>query len=198
VSSKFGVQLLPVVISAVVSASVAVVVVETVTPQSTGAAQSAIASARHAKPISLSAVNKSLGSGFRSTDKQITSLQTLLETDTTRLQGEIGTLQTNLNNVASNTSQAEAFSSQNNSALNTLTPIVRSSAERLYDTCALVAGMWSDSVANTPWSLSRADAQNIGNETSAVDTCYLEFSSQGELRSSLQTHIDDPFTAPGP
>jgi hypothetical protein len=224
VNSKLTFPLLPVVVSAVVSASVAVVATEIIAPAYSSANSGAVI-VPDARALSLSSVNKTIGSDFHSTDSQISSLQKLLQTNTTALQSEISgvasnvttlkgnattlqanlsALQTSLGGVAANASQTQTEVARDDSTLTTLTPIVTGITQRLYDTCALTSDLWQRSFANggdAAW-VAAAGGLTEAEGVEALERCYSEDAGYngtllaGILPSNAKT--SDPFAGSAP
>jgi hypothetical protein len=98
------------------------------------------------------------------------------EDNVQNLPAQVGSLQTQLNNFASVTSATASSSAAIAKTADTTLSIVQSSAERLYDTCALTSDLWFRSfpLGNAPaWTGDQAEEQtNQIDENVDLERCY--------------------------
>ena len=236
-------SLVPIIVSAAVSAAVAVVVTEAVAPPYAGAAGAVAAKAKR-PAVSMATLSRTVNRDFATlqalvrgsaTSGEATALQgriaaeavqlTSLATTVSGLQGPLSALQGSLSSVqssltslqsgvtsaTSDAAQAQTASSQATQQLTTLTPIVKSTAERLYDTCALTSDIWQRSFPNVSGNGATAWTQSAASETvesqfypvNAVARCY---ATDADLAAGViaggvllpGVSPDDVFTAPVP
>jgi hypothetical protein len=216
-------SLVPIIVSAAVSASVAVVVTEVVTPPSAGAVAGAAARAK--KPaVSLATINRTVTKDFgalqalvrqSATAAGVTALEgqlTKQQTDLNELSATLSSVQAGLSTATSDAGQAQTLAASASAQLTTLTPIVKSTAERVYDTCGLTSDLWqrsfpgqSGNTASTTWTQTVASEANTLNvfDIEALGRCYAtdapasgSIIGGGIIPSGFS--VDDVFTAPVP
>jgi hypothetical protein len=144
--SRFGGTMATIVLSSVLSASVAVVVTQVVAPQYASAKGKT-----HSKEPTLASLSKTLSSDYKATQAQLS----VIESDLAGLKTSVGA-------VSSNASAANTNASAADSAVSAITPVVHTIAERLYDTCALTSDLWGRSFPD-------ADGQTGGSWTETIE-----------------------------
>jgi outer membrane murein-binding lipoprotein Lpp len=214
--------LVPIVVSAVVSAGVAVVVTEVVAPPSAGAAAGVAARAK--KPaVSLATLNKTVTKDFgelqtlarqSATATGVAAVQAQLTQEASKLatlNATVAALQAGVSTATSDAGQAQTLAASANAQLTALTPIVKSTAERVYDTCGLTSDLWQRSFPSqsgngaTAWTQTVSSEANDGNvfNAEALGRCY---STDANAMESIigagiipqGFSVDDAFTAPVP
>jgi hypothetical protein len=199
---RFEGTLTAVVVSAVVSSGVAVAATEALSPAYAGAAPTAsVAAAR----VSLSSVDKLVAKDNTGTQKELSGLTKLVKGDATSSQ--VSTVRTDLDafksatafqlaglnaavggvgtqligvgtQLSGDTSSLQGAIGAANSTLSALSPVIKSSAERLYDTCALTSSLWQRSFPNEDGGTSafttslHDEALSNGDAILARDRCY--------------------------
>jgi hypothetical protein len=203
--------LVPVLVSPVVSAAVAVAGIEVIAPSLARAAPGA-QTARAS--ITLSAVDKLVAKDYNATNRKLGSLQSMIETNTSQLRTlitSVASLQDAVSAARTSASQAQTVAGQANGQLTTLMPIVKGTAERLYDTCVLTSSLWQRSfpgidanVSGTTWTADLGNEAG-GNSTAGInglDRCYSASASQNGLFSGGMlpafAQPDDAYTATPP
>jgi hypothetical protein len=178
--SRFGATIATIVLSSVLSASVAVVVTQVVAPQYASAKS-------HSNGPTLASLSKTIGSDYKATNKQLGAIES-----------DLSALKTSVAAVSSNASAADTNANAASSAVTAITPVVHTIAERLYDTCALTSSIWARSYPDLEGQ-SAAFTVNSADDVLAalldVDRCY---ASGAEYNTSTPQDGGDLIDADNP
>lgn len=127
------------------------------------------------------------------------------------VQSAVTSLQSGVTAATTDASQAQTVATQANQQLTTLTPIVKSTAERLYDTCGLASDLWQRSFPSQSGNSGASWTESVSGETGigsvwpfeALARCYVSdaatnggVAAGGILPSGFSP--DDAFTAQVP
>jgi hypothetical protein len=187
--SRFGGTMTTVVLSSVLSASVAVVVTQVVAPQYASAKS-------HSKSPTLTSLSKAISSDYSATNKQLGVIES-----------DLASLKTSVAAVSSNASAANTNANAASSAVTAITPVVHTIAERLYDTCALTSSIWARSYPDlegqsAAFTINAADdvlsALLDVNRCYAADAQYDTSDPEGGGDLLSTDNPDDSWTAKAP
>jgi hypothetical protein len=194
--ARFSGTMLAIVLSSAISASVAVVVTQMAAPQYANANSTAT---HRSKGPTLTSVDKTVVADFKATDATLSSIE-----------GQLNALKSSVAAVSTNVAAVSTTAAAANAGLSTITPVVHTIAERLYNTCALTSSMWARSFPDPEGATGTAAwTTSIGYETEGsplldVERCY----SAGALANESNPDdggilnaafdADDSWTAKGP
>jgi hypothetical protein len=199
--ARFSGTIATIVLSSVVSASVAVVVTQVVAPQYASAKGKT-----HSKGPTLASLAKSISSDYKATNTQLG----MIESDLAGLKTSVAAVSSNASAANTNASAANANASAASSAVTAITPVVHTIAERLYDTCALTSSLWARSFPDpegengaAAWTTS-VGFEIEGSPLADVKRCYADAALVNEsypYEGGILTAAfdpDDSWTATGP
>jgi hypothetical protein len=203
---RMTVSIVPILVSAIVSASVAVVVTRAAGQPYVGARLTAdVASPARAKSVSLSSVDKTLTHDFSATDGTLSGLASAEKSDHAELlavtSDEAG-LKASIASLQSTVNALQSTASSTQSSVQGLNSLDTSTGERLYDVCDFVSSIWQRSYPGTTKvafsSQTGQLAPNGQDPTEQTDGCYYDPSnfSSTPMGFTEDLHVDDPFRSP--
>jgi hypothetical protein len=207
VHHRMTVSIVPILVSAIVSASVAVVVTRAVGQPYVGARlTAAVASpARAAKSVTLSSMDKTLTHDFSATDGTLNGLASAEKSDHAELlavTSDDAGLKASIASLQSTVSALQSTASSTQSGVQGLNSLDTSTGERLYDVCDFVSSIWQRSfagVTKAAFTTQKGVLDPDGQDpTEDSDGCYY---NPGDDNSTPMTfiqdfHVDDPFRSP--
>jgi hypothetical protein len=203
---RMTVSIVPILVSAIVSASVAVVITRAAEQPYVGARLTAdVAGPARAKAVSLSSVDKTLTRDFSATDGTLSGLASAEKSDHAELlavTSDAAGLKASIASLQSTVNALQSTASSTQSSVQGLNSLDTSTGERLYDVCDFVSSIWQRSYPGTSKlafsSQSGQLAPDGQDPTQDSDGCYY---NPGDDNSTPMTfiqdgHVDDPFRSP--